>query len=128
MPSYCNNLVEVDAVPPIDEMIEFVPYYAVPQGCKSIEVFIKVPNECYSIIGTESHPPVDGACGSPEDLQQTISLNQTPGCTNNTPKVLSINLDYCENPQGHCLCIYTIDLSNRGSVGGVSKCTKKVVK
>jgi hypothetical protein len=126
MPSYCENIVELDGVPPIDEMIEFIPYYAVPQGCMSIEVFIRVPNECYSISGTESHPPAEGACGNPGQLQQMISLNQIQGCTNPSPKVLSLNLDYCEDPQGHCLCIYTMDQSNGNRVGGVSKSKKKV--
>ena len=126
MPDYCNNIVDVNSVPGIDDMIDFVPYFEVPDGCTSIEVYIRVPSNCYNIVRDVNSAPTGGPCGDPGDLQHTIILDLKAGCTNTTPTILRKTLNYREDPSGNYLYVYTVDNSTGGNVGGGSKGSKKV--
>jgi hypothetical protein len=127
MPDYCKNIVTVSSVPSIGLMEEFVPYFEIPNGCTSVEVFIKVPNNCYYIAGDNSSAPAGGACGTTNDLQHTIDLDQSTGCTNTTPTILSITLNYSEDPTGEILYVYTVDRSDNGKIRGGAKGVKTVI-
>lgn len=126
MPDYCANIITVDSVPSFDEMVPFVPYFAVPNGCTFIDVFIKVPSECYYIASDQNSAPPAGPCGASDDLQNTIYLDQTADCTSSNPIKLTKRLNYREDPTGHTLFIYVVDQTDSGRIGGGSKSHKKV--
>jgi hypothetical protein len=126
MPDYCANIITIDSVPSFDDMVPFVPYFAVPNGCTYIDVFIKVPNNCYYIASDENHAPAAGACGAPGDLQNTIYLDISANCTDSTPTKLTKRLNYSEDPNGHILFIYVLDQTT-GNVGGGAKTKKTMV-
>ncbi|MEZ4720803.1 MAG: hypothetical protein R2813_02880 [Flavobacteriales bacterium] len=126
MPNYCQSVIEVNSVPSFPSMELFQPYFEVPDDCTSIQVFVKVPSECYYIASDSAAAPAGGPCGDPGDLQNCINLNQRSGCQGNTPQLLQITLNYSEDPNGAYLIIYAVDLSDSSSVKAGGKTKKKV--
>lgn len=123
MPTYCDILPEVDFVPPMPEMTPYKPYFVIPAGCTSFEVFIKVESECYYIAANEPGFPSQGPCGDPADLQHVINLVKKGDCKSLAPaeRILNVTLDYCEDPTGHKMNIYVVDQSENSKVKGESR-------
>ena len=66
--------------------------------------------------------PAAGACGAPTDKNHVIEIDKTAGCTNSDETLLTVTLNYNEDPTGDPLNIYIVDKSNGDStIGNKSK-------
>jgi len=121
MPDYCDTVPEIDTVPPPSEMRLFKPYFTIPEGCSSFVVCVMVDNAGYFIVDSMPGAPPEGACGTQDDLQQCITIKKDAAKSSAVKTMLTATISYRENPDGHKINVYVIDLSDGGKVKGESK-------
>jgi hypothetical protein len=122
MPSYCSSFASINSVPFIGEMELYKPYFEIGDGSTSFDVVVKVPSNCYFVADSFNGAPAAGACGAPTDKNHVIEIDKTAGCTNSDETLLTVTLNYNEDPTGDPLNIYIVDKSNGDStIGNKSK-------